>query len=826
MSRWVFTNVLVVLAASATPAVGQIYLHTLIGDDLYEGFGFALDGAGDVNGDGFDDFVIGAGSDNTAASEAGAVYVYSGIDGTELHAFYGAAAKDNLGETVAGAGDVNADGFADIIAGAFKNDSMGNWSGMARVYSGADGSVLYEYLGVASGSELGWAVGGAGDANGDGHDDLLISVHNQGLNGKVKLISGLDGSLIRELAGDGGSEGFGTKVDGAGDVNGDGFDDAIISMPQIRRARVFSGFDGAVLHTFDSPPGVLGDWAFDVAGAGDVNGDGLDDLIIGTPKESLIYNKGGMAQVLSGGDGSVLHTFYGWNGDQFLGWSVDGAGDVDNDGFDDLVVGAPFADTILNNGDDNGRVLVYSGADGSLLRYFTAFTTENGDQLGKAVAGAGDLNGDGFADVLGGSPGNDDVTFDSGKAYAYSLRYRVDEIDPPNARFNLPGTVSVMGQGFEQGTPIQVDFGGVPATNVSWVSANQVDCTPPLGLQGQVVDVTYSQNGLAAWVPMSLTYEGTTILDIFPPDGPTTGGDIVVLSGRHFVDDGSLTIDWGPSPATILQIEEPSVVVISTPPFPADDAIDVLVSSSAGSDFKPNLYGYEDTWVYPRTGGIEGGTLITISGEMISVLLEDATARVGWLPAQIISLMPGEVTIVCPAIEEATGQWLDIALMDVDASQHTLIKEAFLYTPYAASTYGGNTFEGLDLDVSFVAQAADEFVTLWIAEPGFSSRSPVVSGPQIKPGALTPPGAGGGWTPGGLTPGVPVVPKPAGGFGVPTVMLMVAVPLPEYSSDAFSIDLGTYDPTLIGTELFVQGWVYGVGDRTGTFTNVFKVPLD
>ena len=205
-----------------------------------------------------------------------------------IHTFDGYAPDDTLGTSVSKAGDVNGDGYDDVIVGA---PGANGEAGRARVFSGLDGVILHTFYGAA-GDRLGHSVAGAGDVNGDTHPDLIVGA--PGVNsgrGRAQVFSGLNGTLIHDL--DGGIlmnlDGFGHSVSGAGDVNNDGRADLIVGTPfrnattiawDSGRAQVFSGLDGAVLYTFDGTTQnqTLGR---SVSGAGDVNGDTYDDFIIG-----------------------------------------------------------------------------------------------------------------------------------------------------------------------------------------------------------------------------------------------------------------------------------------------------------------------------------------------------------------------------------------------------------------------------------------------------------------------------------------------------------------------------------------------------------------
>ena len=371
-----------VLLTNAAPTVSFVPHElvagpTFLGDAAGDQFGRSVSGAGDVNGDGFADLIVGASGDDNNGSYSGSARVFSGLDGSVLHTFLGDAAGDRFGRSVSGAGDVNGDGFDDLIVGAYGDDDNGSSSGSARVFSGVDGSVLHTFLGDAAGDYFGSSVSGAGDVNGDGFDDLIVGAFgdddNGSNSGSARVFSGVDGSVLHTFLGDAAGDRFGRSVSEAGDVNGDGFDDLIVGAygdddngSFSGSARVFSGVDGSVLHTF------LGDATADffgtsVSGAGDVNGDGFADLIVGADGDDDNGTYSGSARVFSGVDGSVLHTFLGDAAGDRFGRSVSGAGDVNGDGFDDLIVGAYGDD---DNGSSSGSARVFSGVDGSVLHTF------------------------------------------------------------------------------------------------------------------------------------------------------------------------------------------------------------------------------------------------------------------------------------------------------------------------------------------------------------------------------------------------------------------------------------------------------------------------
>ncbi len=400
--------------------------YDVYGADNAESFGFSVSGLGDVNGDGYADYVVGAPSDKDEFDETtGSARVISGLDGTELFKFYGNDPGENFGQSVGGAGDVNNDGYMDIIVGAYRDDEAGNDRGSARVYSGIDGAVLYTFYGAADNDELGYSVDGAGDVNADGYADVVISARDDavGDDGAAIVYSGIDGAVLHKFLGNYGSD-FWKSVSGAGDVNGDGYADIIVGAyaednngESSGAARVFSGADGAVLYTFNGTNS-MDRFGVSVSGAGDVNNDGYADVIVGANGYDHygFESDSGMARIYSGIDGGILYTFYGADYNDEFGVSVAGLGDVDKDGYDDVIVGAAFAGTPTN---EMGMARVFSGANGSILYDFKGDADD--DRFGYAVSGAGGDSVDGFARIIVGAFNSDINAVNGGLARIYRL---------------------------------------------------------------------------------------------------------------------------------------------------------------------------------------------------------------------------------------------------------------------------------------------------------------------------------------------------------------------------------------------------------------------
>ena len=207
-------------------------LYTFDGEATSDDFGESVSGAGDVNNDGYADLIVGA----RDHGDIGRAYVYSGETGNLLWTFDGEATWDDFGHSVSGAGDVNNDGYDDLIVGAPNNDAGGSEAGRAYVYSGQTGALLWTFTGEAAYDNLGHSVSGLGDANNDCYDDVIVGAPLNSAAadeaGRAYVFSGQTGTLLRVFDGEAESNLFGTSVSGAGDVNNDGFDELIVGAPE------------------------------------------------------------------------------------------------------------------------------------------------------------------------------------------------------------------------------------------------------------------------------------------------------------------------------------------------------------------------------------------------------------------------------------------------------------------------------------------------------------------------------------------------------------------------------------------------------------------
>jgi len=410
--------------AVVPPACPPLYTFTGAADG--DQFGNSVSCAGDVDADGYDDLIVGALFNDAGGDDVGRGYVFSGQTGDTIHIFTGEAAGDVFGNAVASAGDVNGDGFADLIIGAPVNDAFGIDVGRAYVFSGQTGDTIYVFTGEADDDWLGWSVASAGDVNNDGFDDLIVGAPQNGAGGnfagRAYVFSGQSGDTVHVFTGETAVDLLGVSVASAGDVNSDGYADLIIGASGFDaagvnrgRAYVFSGRTGDTIHVFTG--GADGDGlGWSVASAGDVNNDGFDDLIVGASRNDAGGVDAGRAYVYSGRTGGMLHVFTGEAADDRFSFSVASAGDVNSDGSDDLIIGAWGNDA---GGINAGRAYLFSGQTGDTIHVFTG--GQGNAWLGTSVASAGDVDNGESDDLIIGAPGNDSFGINIGRAYVYLM---------------------------------------------------------------------------------------------------------------------------------------------------------------------------------------------------------------------------------------------------------------------------------------------------------------------------------------------------------------------------------------------------------------------
>lgn len=437
---------------------------------------------GDVTGDGFADVFVGAWGDDRSGSDSGAAYLYTGGATPALlpsTLFSGQTTGDSFGSSVAKTGDLDLDGHEDLLVGAFfadLNRDEDDDTGSAYLYWGAaapDTVPAMVFRGETAGSHFGNSVAGVGDVNGDAYPDVAIGAYQTpvtaecgggtttllevgrvyvyfgGLRDRVDAIPDvvLTGETT-EVAGDvtsacrDGDE-FGFQVSGVGDVNGDGYDDLAVGARGFDTSvNPSSGQDIGRVYVFFGGPGFAGvgaeradvvrtgllpgdEFGTAVAGAGDTDGDGFADLLVGAPLRDLTGVDSGSASLYFGRSTGVSPSpieIGGTAAGDSFGAALASTGDINGDGLSDFVVGAYLAGP-----DDNGAASYFAG---TLSRTITKVGTifgesilADGDWFGRSIAGPGDVDGDGYADNIVGAYRHDNCLEnplfcnDAGRAY-------------------------------------------------------------------------------------------------------------------------------------------------------------------------------------------------------------------------------------------------------------------------------------------------------------------------------------------------------------------------------------------------------------------------
>ena len=480
----------------------QLSGFVINGVTLGEGLGWSVASAGDVNGDGYDDIVIGAPRADGGAGKSYVIFGQAGgfdprfelstLDGTNGFVLEGIARHDRSGTSVASAGDINNDGYGDIIVGSPDVNGRGSSRDSAQAYlifgqpDAYDPSVNLATFNSTHGTKItgidgshkwsGISVASAGDFNGDGIDDIIIgSDYGNSGAGKSYLLFGknsqagesfgsdMDLSALNlpdgfAMTGLSAGDRYGRSVSSAGDINGDGYADIIIGAPYADPNGITNAGESYVIYgksmqaiQQDSPNHIdsvitgLGHYdntGHSVSTAGDFNGDGFDDIIIGASNADPngVTNAGESYLLFGAADGFGARPdlasltgnngflILGINSNDYTGYSVSAAGDVNNDGLEDIIIGTPgnsysngLCYVVLGKTDEARRDDdAYSTTDGHLnlgklngQNGFVINGINTGDQSGQSVSSAGDINGDGYDDILIGAPNNNTRAGDS-----------------------------------------------------------------------------------------------------------------------------------------------------------------------------------------------------------------------------------------------------------------------------------------------------------------------------------------------------------------------------------------------------------------------------
>jgi hypothetical protein len=414
-----FAALLPVPADFAAPFVEDVkILREWDGEAMNDQFGWIARPIGDVDGDSITDIVTSApGTPGPGTTAPGRVYLYSTKTGKLLWKVDGTG-NDRLGTGVEGAGDTNKDGVPDVIASA-------PGTGHGYVYSGKDGHVLFTMTAEDPADNFGAHASGAGDVNGDGYDDVIVGAPRNAATGagagRAYVYSGKDGKVLLTLSGEHAGDGFGAAV--AGGRRGSRVF-LIVGAPgagaaHSGRSYVYTSLTQTPAFVIDSDKtgAALGGMFLSVLG--DADGDRIPDIYASDFTNSAKGPSTGRIYVHSGKDGHRLLTLTGEGAGEGFGIGPANAGDVNHDGHEDLIVGAWQYAGVAPSG---GRAYLYSGKDGALLKTYTGKIA--GETFGFDAVGVGDIDGDGTIDLLITSAWSGIKGFHSGRMFVISSGMR------------------------------------------------------------------------------------------------------------------------------------------------------------------------------------------------------------------------------------------------------------------------------------------------------------------------------------------------------------------------------------------------------------------
>lgn len=476
-------------------------------------FGTVVASAGDVDGDGVTDALITSPyEDPTYNVELGAVYLISGASGTVLQHQLGPSDRVSFGWTLCTPGDMDNDGIVDYLVGC-PDFVHGNGIGRAFAYSGATGSLLFKLKGSTRSTEFGEYIGFVGDIDRDGVFDFGVGENANG-PGDVYIYSGRTRAILYSFQGGNATSNI-NAVGCVGDFDGDGYDDFGIGASGDGTSvegmmTVYSGASGGVLYALQGEQ-ASSRFGYSSNLLGDLDNDGMSDFAVVAPLYDGIAVDEGRVYVYSGATSAIMFEYDGSLYNEKLGrLPTNSTVDFNHDGFADVLIGSiPW-----------NLVHVYSGRTGTLLYDIRGGVENGlPDLVGASMAGLSDVNGDGIDDVLVGAPGNSRNWAASGRAYVFAgndlflqanqLSYQPHDYFDLENRGGTPGAATCIVLTAVNGAPtfVPIAFGSLD-NNGNFAIAGTV----PTGLSGMTLAfmgyaIAASGHGVADSIPETVTFQ-------------------------------------------------------------------------------------------------------------------------------------------------------------------------------------------------------------------------------------------------------------------------------------------------------------------------------
>lgn len=684
---------------------------------------------------------------------------------TSTHA---GAPGTGLGRVLLGLPDVSGDGVPDYAAGfPFASAGVGFGTGRIEILSGTDGSLILGLSGAQLGARFGEALG-VGDLDGDGQFEILVgeplhSGANGAFAGRVSAHSLPGGALLWSREGLEAGERFGTALTVFADCDGDRLDDVAVGAPlsgpsQAGAISILSSVSGQPLDRF---PGVTaGERLGDVlVAAGDVDGDFLPDLAAGLPAWSGVVGPDTGLLRLYRKDGSVIATAAGGQPGQRRGEAVAAVGDVNGDGFDDLVVSAPGVATAAGVG--AGRVRLLTGP--ALSGGWSLDGAEPGERLGREMVSLGDLDGDRIAEIAVGAPLHDGPLFDRGRAV-------IADAATGSVRFTLTGNTSFESFGSSFAAGLDRDHDGRPDLAIGAPGATSASGLVTLVAFDPALDIDVmtlkTDSGPIRAVGADIDGDGDEDVVVLNREASTVQ---VFWNGRH--DDVGANVARGvfdELPALRLNLPAGAIgTSIVAGQLDADAPAEILVGCELGRLVVADGSGPVTAPVFPTTLSVDLIDQASPARSLaaIAILDEGPLARVAVAysgsiaaPSEIVPVfgLPGSATAGPPIATGAAFASLEVADVDDDGTDDLVATDASLGATGGIQVFRGAGYAAEALiappsnapfltAVPLALDADGRFDDLGVATVGFGGSSTLVFD-DFAPGvgfgsvASTPPG--------------------------------------------------------------------------------------